>query len=159
MRISNKTDYALLALFSLVAAQDKGPVSARELADRNKIPRKFLEQILRDMKEQGWIESTTGKHGGYRLARPASQISVGEVVRYFDGLLGPTLCSTIDCRDGQCIHESVCRFRWLFMDIRDYTTRLLDNADLETVYSGGPVVQGKKKPSKKGPSDGAAISA
>lgn len=134
MRISNKTDYALRALFALVASPEERPVSAREIADRSKIPRKFLEQIMRELKEQGVVQSVAGKHGGYRLARPAAEISVGEVVRCFDGLHGPAPCVCLDCGVESCPHESACHFRWLFVDIRDYAARLLDGATLESVY-------------------------
>lgn len=134
MRISNKTDYALRALFVLVASPEERPVSAREIADRSKIPRKFLEQIMRELKERGVVQSVPGKHGGYRLARSAADISVGEVVRYFDGLHGPAPCACLECSVGTCPHESACHFRGLFVDIRDYAARLLDGSTLESVY-------------------------
>lgn len=134
MRISNKTDYALRALFALVASPEQRAVSAREIAERSRISRKFLEQIMRELKELGVVQSVSGKHGGYRLARPAAEISVGEVVRHFDGLHGPAPCACLDCGVETCPHESACHFRWLFVDIRDYAARLLDGATLESVY-------------------------
>lgn len=134
MRITNKTDYALRALFALVAPPEEKTVSAREIAERSKIPRKFLEQIMRELKEQGVVQSIPGKHGGYRLARPAAEISVGQVVRHFDGLHGPAPCACLECRVETCPHESTCHFRWLFVDIWDYAARLLDGATLESVY-------------------------
>ncbi len=135
MRISNKTDYALRALFALVASSpEETTVSAREIADRSKIPRKFLQQIMRELKERGVVQSVPGKYGGYRLARPAAEISVGEVVRHFDGLHGPAPCACLDCGGEACPLESACYFRHLFVDIRDYAARLLDGATLESVY-------------------------
>jgi Rrf2 family protein len=134
VRISNKTDYALRALFALVASPGDTAVSAREIAEKSKIPRKFLEQIMRELKEQGVVQSIPGKHGGYRLARPAAEISIGDVVRNFDGLHGPAPCACLDCSAETCPHESACHFRWLFVDIRDYAARLLDGATLESVY-------------------------
>ncbi len=92
MKLSSRTDYALRALFTLVECADKELVSTRRLAERNEIPKKFLEQILMEMKTQGWIESVTGKLGGYRLAKPASKITMGEVIRHFDGNLAPISC-------------------------------------------------------------------
>ena len=163
MKISNKADYALLALFTLMDASRGVPISARAISDRNKIPLKFLEHILREMKEQGWVESSAGKHGGYRLARKPSSISVGEVVRYFDGLLGPTTCSSLSCLEGTCPHEATCRFRWLFQDIQHYAVRLLDSSTLESVAKGPPTrkasapasrtsAKTKKSPRSKSPS-------
>jgi Rrf2 family protein len=147
LKISNKADYALLALFTLMGTSRVAPISARAISDRNKIPLKFLEHILREMKEQGWIESSAGKYGGYWLARKPSAISIGEVIRHFDGLLGPTVCSTLSCQDGTCPHETTCRFRWLFLDIQDYATRLLDSSTLESVAKGPPSRK-KTSPSK-----------
>lgn len=134
MKISNKTDYALRALFALVASPGKSTVSAREIAERSQIPRKFLEQIMRELRELKIVRSVPGKHGGYQLARPAGEISVGEVVRHFDGLHGPAPCACLACGTQACPHESACHFRWLFVDIRDYAARLLDGATLESVY-------------------------
>lgn len=134
MRISNKTDYALRALFVLVASPEKRAVSAREIAERSRIPRKFLEQIMRELRELKIVLSIPGKHGGYQLARPAGEISVGEVVRHFDGLHGPVPCACLACDAETCPHESACHFRWLFVDIRDYAARLLDGATLASVY-------------------------
>lgn len=138
MKISNKTDYALLALFTLLEVPDGKPISAREISARNKIPLKFLEHILREMKEQGWVESVSGKYGGYLLARKPGKISIGEVVRHFDGLLGPSPCVSVSCQEGTCPHESTCRFRWLFQDIQSYAIKLLDSSTLESVAKGPP---------------------
>lgn len=115
MKLSNRTDYALRALFSLVQAGDQELVSTRKLAERNDIPKKFLEQILTEMKLKGWIVAVTGKQGGYRLGKPAGQITMGEVIRHFDGILAPIACVSATgykC----CSQEAVCRFRRLFLD-------------------------------------------
>ena len=85
MKISRKTDYALRALLHLVGHHGKGPVSIRELALQNDIPKRFLEQIMLEMKSKGWVMSSAGKDGGYFLARPADTISMGRVVRLIDG--------------------------------------------------------------------------
>ena len=138
MKLSSRTDYALRALMSLVEFADKELVSTRKLAERNDIPKKFLEQILMEMKTKGWIESVTGKHGGYRLAKPASQITMGEVIRHFDGNLAPIACVSSTCYK-YCTQEAVCRFRRLFLDARNYVAGLMDRATLEAVYNAEPV--------------------
>jgi len=140
MKLSSRTDYALRALFTLVEAEGKQLVSTRQLAERNDIPKKFLEQILMEMKLKGWIASVTGKHGGYRLGKPAGQITMGEVIRHFDGNLAPIACVSATgykC----CSQEKVCRFRRLFLDIRNYVSRSMDEATLEAVFKAEPVTR------------------
>jgi len=140
MKLSNRTDYALRALFTMVECADKELVSTRKLAERNDIPKKFLEQILMEMKIKGWIESVTGKRGGYRLAKPADQITMGEVIRHFDGSLAPIGCvSSTQYRC--CSQEATCRFRRVFLDARNYVARLMDEATLESVYQAEPVTR------------------
>ena len=133
MKVSNRTDYALRALFTLVECSGEDLVSTRRLAEQNDIPKKFLEQILVELKAQGWIESVTGKHGGYRLAKPANAITMGEVIRHFDGSLAPIACVSSTSYK-YCSQESVCRFRRLFLDARNYVTELMDQATLESVF-------------------------
>ena len=140
MKLSSRTDYALRALFTLVESDGKQLVSTRQLAERNDIPKKFLEQILTEMKLQGWIVSVTGKHGGYRLGKPPGKITMGEVIRHFDGILAPIACVSstgYKC----CSQEGVCRFRRLFLDIRNFISRSMDEATLEAVFKAEPVTR------------------
>src|ERR1700690_184523 len=95
MRISMKTDYALRALFTLVEHPGGPPIPIRELARRNDVPKKFLEQIMLALKTQGWVDSVAGLRGGYVLARSPEKITMGEVVRFFDGILAPIHCVSV----------------------------------------------------------------
>jgi Rrf2 family protein len=90
-----KTDYALRALFTLVDHYRGAPIPIRELARRNDVPKRFLEQIMLDLKTQGWVDSTAGIRGGYVLARSPEKITMGEVVRHFDGILAPIDCVSV----------------------------------------------------------------
>jgi Rrf2 family protein len=139
MKVSKKSDYALRVLFSLVEIYGQGPVSIRELAARNDIPKSFLEHILLDLKSMGWVDSTSGKYGGYFLAKRPEDIRMGQVVRRFDNLLAPINCVSIHQYE-PCSQESICRFRRVFLQIRNDTTRLMDNATLASVYAGQPVL-------------------
>ncbi len=85
MTISVKADYALQAVFDLTAQPEGTPVRIADIARRQKIPQKFLELILATLKQGGFVESRRGAEGGYLLARPASSITVGEVMRFIDG--------------------------------------------------------------------------
>ena len=84
MNISVKSEYALLALFDLAMQPPGEPVKIAEIAQRQNIPQKFLELILASLKQGGFVESRRGAEGGYRLARPADQITVGQALRYVE---------------------------------------------------------------------------
>ena len=138
MRVSKKTDYALRALFTLVEHFGRGPIPIRELSRRNDVPKKFLEQILLSMKKRGWVESLPGLRGGYVLAKKPDKITLGEVVRHFDGILAPIACVSVSAYQ-RCSQEPVCRFRRIFLNARNYVATLLDHATLADVAKGMPV--------------------
>ncbi len=138
MRISKKTDYALRALFTLVEHHGGAPIPIRELARRNDVPKRFLEQIMLDLKTQGWVESTAGVRGGYMLAKQPGQITMGEVVRHFDGILAPIDCVSVTGYK-RCSQEPVCRFRRVFFDARNYVAGLMDHSTLADVAAGEPL--------------------
>ena len=85
MNISVKGEYALQAIFDLASQPQGEPVKIAEIARRQRIPQKFLELILASLKQGGFVESRRGADGGYLLARPADQLTVGEVVRFVEG--------------------------------------------------------------------------
>ncbi len=84
MNISVKSEYALLALFDLALQASGEPVKIADIAKRQQIPQKFLELILASLKQGGFVESRRGAEGGYRLARPADQITVGQALHYME---------------------------------------------------------------------------
>ncbi|MCX6935007.1 MAG: Rrf2 family transcriptional regulator [Verrucomicrobia bacterium] len=139
MQLSKKTDYALRVLFTLAEHYGRGPIPIRELARRNDVPKRFLEHILLDCKSQNWVSSTAGKEGGYSLAKKPSNISMGEVVRYFDGFLAPIPCVSVKSYI-PCTQESVCRFRRVLLEIRNYVAKIMDQASIAKVMLGSPVL-------------------
>ena len=138
MRVSKRTDYALRALFTLVDHYGGLPIPIRELARRNDVPKRFLEQIMLALKTQGWVGSVAGIRGGYVLARNPNKITMGEVVRHFDGILAPIDCVSVSGYQ-RCTQESVCRFRRVFFDARNYVANLMDRTTLAEVAKGLPV--------------------
>jgi Rrf2 family protein len=138
MKISKKSDYALRVLMTLVEYYGHDPISIRDLADRNAVPKRFLEHIMLDLKSQGWVSSLPGKAGGYMLAQRPDDISMGEVVRYFDNLLAPINCVSISNYE-RCSQEAVCKFRRVFLGVRNETARLMDNTSLADAFRGEPV--------------------
>lgn len=140
MRLSRKSDYALRALFDLAEHFGQGPIPIRELAERNDIPRRFLEQIMIDLRLAGWVNSIPGRVGGFELAVTPEKLTMGQVVRKFDGLLAPIGCVSASAYE-PCTQERSCRFRRVLLEIRNYTTRLMDKASLATVMLGKPVLK------------------
>jgi Rrf2 family protein len=138
MRISKRTDYALRALFTLVDHYHGAPIPIRELARRNDVPKRFLEQIMLALKARGWVDSAAGIRGGYVLAKSPDKITMGEVVRHFDGILAPIDCVSVTGYK-RCSQESVCRFRRVFLDARNYVADVMDRATLTEVAKGSPV--------------------
>jgi len=133
--LSRKARYALRALYALAADEARGPVLIAELAEREKIPRKFLEAILLELKNAGVLRSKKGKGGGYALARPAERITIGEVVRVIDGPLAPIPCASernfVRCED--CTDETTCGTRQVMKKVRDAIAAILDTTTLADV--------------------------
>ena len=138
MRVSKKTDYALRALFTLVEHHGGAPIHIRELARRNDVPKRFLEQIMLALKAQGWVDSSAGVRGGYFLAKSPDKITMGQVVRHFDGILAPIDCVSVTGYQ-RCSQESVCRFRRVFYDVRNYVAHLMDRMTLAEVAKSQPL--------------------
>ena len=138
MKISKKSDYALRVLMTLVEYYGREPISIRELALRNAVPKRFLEHIMLDLKSQGWVTSLPGKSGGYSLSKRPEEIRMGQVVRYFDGLLAPINCVSLNQYE-KCDQEATCRFRRVFLDVRNETARRMDNTTLAAAFRGEPV--------------------
>lgn len=132
--LSKKAKYALRACLFLAKRHGEGPVLISELASKERIPRKFLEQILLELKNRGILLSKKGKGGGYLLARRPDSVTMGEILRIVEGPLAPTPCvsQTAYRRCDDCPDERTCAIRAVMKDVRDETARVLDNATLET---------------------------
>lgn len=138
MQLSMRTDYALRALFTLVEHTGGLPIPIGELARRNDVPKRFLEHIMLDLKERGWVRSLPGKRGGYVLAKNPEKITMGDVVRHFDGYLAPIACvSVTDYK--RCSQEPVCRFRRVLLNARNIVAHLMDSTTLADVMKNSPV--------------------
>lgn len=129
--LSRKAKYALRALSTLALAEP-GQLQARRLAAEAKVPAKFLEAILVELRDAGLVESRRGTVGGHRLARPAAEIMVGDIVRIIDGPIAPIRCASVTayqpCAD--CIDPPTCALRDLMGDVRDAMSGVLDHRSL-----------------------------
>lgn len=116
LRLSKKTDYALLAMRHLAANSDRGAVSARELAEHYDIPPELLAKVLQKLVRARLLDSHQGLRGGYALARPASGMSVADVIQAIDGPLMVTACSE---DDHSCSQYAKCNIRDPLWRIKD----------------------------------------
>lgn len=133
--LSKKTKYAINALLYLAKAEGKHPIPTRQIAAEQKIPYKFLEGILLDMKHAGLVMSQQGKFGGYRLNRPTNEINLADVMRLFDGAVALLPCVTHKYykRCEECTDEVTCGIRQVFLEIRNETVDRLKSASLEEI--------------------------
>jgi Rrf2 family protein len=136
MKLSKRGEYALRSLINLGIAAKVGRklVRVTELAKAEDLPVKFLEQVVQQLREAGYVESTRGKHGGYRLAKPADQIAIGSIVRLIDGPLAPIGCvSQTAYEPCNCPDEAHCGLRMLMLDVRNAIAAILDRYTLADV--------------------------
>jgi Rrf2 family protein len=147
--LSQKTRYALKALILLAKSQEqkKNAVLISELAEQGRMPQKFLEAILLELKNRGFLQSKKGKGGGYALARDAKEIRLGQVVRAFEGPLAliPCVSLTANHHCPDCDDEETLGLRVLFKEVRDATAEILDNTSLAKVRSVGAKVNENRK--------------
>jgi Rrf2 family protein len=152
MKLSKRGEYALRSLINLGIAAKVGRslVRVTELAQAEDMPVKFLEQVIQQLREAGYVESERGKHGGYRLAKPAAKITIGEVVRLIDGPLAPIGCvSQTAYEKCSCPDEAHCGLRMLMLDVRNAIAAILDRytlADVVEVTTSKMVTSGVPLP-------------
>ncbi|NIJ50996.1 RrF2 family transcriptional regulator [Dyadobacter arcticus] len=130
--ISKKAKYALKALKVLAEQYGKGPVLISYIAEKEKIPKKFLEAILLDLRNNGVLQSQKGKGGGYLLRVPPGEVNFSKVLRIIDGPIAPALCVSMffygrcdDCKD-----EESCSLRTVLEKWRDANLEVLDKTTL-----------------------------
>lgn len=129
--LSRKAKYALRALSTLALAEP-AQLQARRIAQEAKVPEKFLESILVELRNAGLVTSKRGTIGGHSLAKPAEEIMVGDVVRIIDGPIAPIRCASVTayqpCAD--CIDPQTCALRDLMGDVRDAMSGIIDKRSL-----------------------------
>ena len=130
--ISQKAKYALRALVALVKAPPESSLMISEISRQQAIPKKFLEQILLELKRHGIVMSRRGRLGGYVLLKPADKITFGEVLRLIDGPIAPLPClSKIAYRRcADCADEGTCEIRHVFQRVTLATREVLDHTTL-----------------------------
>jgi Rrf2 family cysteine metabolism transcriptional repressor len=138
MKLSKKSEYGLRALMDMAARDGQSPVPLRDLADRNNIPLKFLEQIFLSLRNAGVVRSQAGAHGGYMLSRTPEEITLGEVIRTLDGTIAPVGCvSKIAYEPCTCPDERTCPLRAAMNQVRDAIVAVVDYTSLADAVSRG----------------------
>jgi Rrf2 family protein len=135
--LSHKAQYAFRALTYLVNKYDEGPVLISEIARKKKIPLKFLENILLELKHAGILESKKGKGGGYYIKENPSKTSVASIVRIVDGPISLVPCVSLyfyqKCKN---CDERNCGLHDIMEKVRDATLKILENRTLKDLASG-----------------------
>jgi Rrf2 family protein len=132
VRISAKVDYAMRALVELAGAGHRRPVTAERLADAQGIPQKFLQNILLELRRAGIVESHRGPDGGHALARPASEITVADVIRAVDGPLGSVAGHAPEDME---YHGHTMRLRDTWVAVRASVRGVLEGITLDDIAS------------------------
>jgi Rrf2 family protein len=133
--LTKKTRYALLAMRRLAREYGNGTLMINEIAETELIPKRFLEAILLELKNNGFLTSKLGKKGGYTLNRRPEEINLLEIVRLFEGAVALLPCTSTKYYEAceNCRNEKVCSIQAVFQDIRDYTYNTLKSKTLADI--------------------------
>lgn len=136
--ISKKTKYAIIALKLLSKEYEQGAIQIKTIAEKGKIPKKFLESILIDLKNAGILASIKGRSGGYYLKKNPADVNLATIIRIFNGPIGMVPCVTHvyyePCEE--CENEKTCGIREAFKKLRDESVRILkESTFLEIIKS------------------------
>ncbi|HEX4301275.1 MAG TPA: Rrf2 family transcriptional regulator [Rhizomicrobium sp.] len=127
--LSQKARYALHALIVLAEHSGEEPMQIATVAEEARVPRKFLEQILLELKKRGIVKSTRGRSGGYLLGKSPKDITFADVIREMDGPLALAPCVSVTayhkCED--CVDEATCAIRKVLLAARDATAQVLES--------------------------------
>jgi len=140
MRITYKGDYALKAVLDLALHYGNSVVTIHDVAKRTDAPIKFLEQVLLDLKRGGFVESRRGKVGGYLLAKPPSQIKLGEVIRFIDGPIEPIGC--VEKGYAGCKEIYKCIFKKTWQEVTVAISGVIDYITFEDLVNQLKAKQG-----------------
>ena len=130
--LTQKTRYSMLAMVRLAREYGKGTLMINEIAESEKIPKRFLENILLELKKTGYLSSKLGKRGGYYLIKKPEEVTLLEIIRLFEGSIAMVPCTSEKYYQSceHCKDEETCSIRRTFWDIRKYTFDKLADTSL-----------------------------
>lgn len=132
MILSTRSRYGLKAMFDLALNYGSGPVALKAVAERQKLPEQYLEQIVIGLRKAKLLQGVRGAQGGYVLTRPPGEITVGDVIRALEGNVAPTHCIA-DEGDAGCEHLNFCPSRAVWVKIGDSINAAMDAITLENM--------------------------
>lgn len=133
LKLSTKSSYGLRACLTLAGSDTL--LSSAEIAEKDGIPRRYLEQILSSLKASGLVASVRGARGGYSLSRPAREISIADLVKSVEGTLPPMLCTNPELQSETCRTESDCDCRGLCNELESSVARVLASTSLADILA------------------------
>jgi Rrf2 family transcriptional regulator, cysteine metabolism repressor len=143
MKISFKCDYALKILLDLACSYRHGITQIKDIAKRQDIPERFLEQIITMLKSAGYIKTVRGPKGGVFLAKDPSKITLGEIVRLMEGPTSPIACVSRTAY-GKCDFEQKCVFKPIWASIRDRINDVVDHITFQELAEKSKKLQNKQ---------------
>jgi Rrf2 family transcriptional regulator, cysteine metabolism repressor len=135
--VSQKCQYAIRAVFELAKRNGSHPVKIGQIAETQAIPLRFLEIILNQLRSAGFVQSKRGAAGGYYLARPAGNLMVGEIIRFFEGPLAPVACMTD--KAGTCSLDGTCAFIGMWRRIAEAMSEIYDSTSFQDLVDNAAV--------------------
>jgi Rrf2 family protein len=143
MKLSLRGEYALRALIVLGLNEGHDVVRIQTISEQQNIPKRFLEQILNDLKSAGVVESRRGVAGGYRLSKPPDRISLAQIIRHIEGPLAPVSCvSEKFYARCSCPDESKCGIRSIMKEVRDAIVKILEGVSVAELCERVKLLQG-----------------
>jgi Rrf2 family protein len=131
MKLSVRGEYALRALLVLGVNYDQSVVRIQTISEQQNIPKRFLEQILNDLKTAGVVESRRGVAGGYRLARRPEEITLAVIIRHIEGALAPVSCVSESYYEKcTCPDESRCAIRSVMKEVREAVVKIVERTTI-----------------------------
>lgn len=148
MKLSTKGRYGLRALVDLAIHGEEAPVSIQSIAARQNISERYLEQLVGAMKKAGLVTSTRGAQGGYRLARPAGEISVGDVLRALEGDLRAVACPADEEGEEGCANSGSCVTRYVWQRVNESIRQTVDEIRISQLVSQGKALAKQANPER-----------
>ena len=143
--LSSRAKYATRALLELTLHHDRRPVQIHDIAERQNIPIKFLEQILLSLKRAGFVQSRKGPGGGYFLAKSPNEITLGAVVRAMDGPIAPISCVSVSgYMECGCPDPETCGLRAIWKEARNALAMVMDNTSFADIRERHEAMQSEQ---------------
>lgn len=145
--LSKKTQYAIIALVRLARDYQTGPILISDIAKNERIPKKFLEVILLELKNHGMVNSKKGKGGGYYLIKSPEDINLADIIRLFDGAIALISCAAYKYYESChfCKDEKTCGIRAVIKEVRDESVKVLKRNSLADILRREAEMKGENK--------------